>query len=199
MYWGDIIIANHGSGLAMNTFARPGSVVIDILPYKFRNPDLKSISYNAGLRYLEFVNMNDSITGNLVAPKGMWKIDSKCDTMNVMEVKKANWWDCFHWFQDHHHIWNTTNFLIYLEEALHRWNRPFEHDICEIPGPVPEHPYWISETEGNWMVCEAPGAVYCNKHPDCALSPDGTRTMVTKEGQFQSVDSLITQRDYNKL
>ena len=30
MYWADIIIASHGSGLAMTAFARQGSVVIGI-------------------------------------------------------------------------------------------------------------------------------------------------------------------------
>jgi hypothetical protein len=31
VYWADIIVSNHGSGLAMNAFARKGSVVMGIL------------------------------------------------------------------------------------------------------------------------------------------------------------------------
>ena len=44
---------------------RKGSVLIDMIPWKFRNPDLKLVSYYATVRYLEFVNMNDSRTGSL--------------------------------------------------------------------------------------------------------------------------------------
>ena len=63
VYWGDILIANHGSALVMTAFARKGSVMIDLIPGKLRNPDLKLIAYYSGVRYLEFVNMNDTYTG----------------------------------------------------------------------------------------------------------------------------------------
>jgi len=84
--------------------------------------------------------------------------------------------------------------LIYIKEAERRWNRIQEYHLCEIPGPIKENPYWTTETEGNWMVCEAPDAIYCNKDPNCAISPDGSNSLLTKIYQ-----EYVSQKNYNEL
>ena len=118
------------------------------MPKKLRNPDLKLLAYYAGVRYIEFVNMNDSRTGELVDHK-YWTIEEKCfvsfsenswliiiQTQTVLETKKANWWNCFHWFQDLHQIWYPHNFVEYIKEAQRKWNHPNEFSLCELPGPL---------------------------------------------------------------
>ncbi len=43
--------------------------MIDLIPKKLRNPDLKLIAYYSSVRYLEFMNMNDSRTGEVLKPQ----------------------------------------------------------------------------------------------------------------------------------
>jgi hypothetical protein len=56
--------------------------------------------------------------------------------------------------------------------------------------------YWTRLSEGNWMACEPPDAINCNKDPDCAVSPDGLQTLRTQKKPFEP---NIVLRDYNKL
>jgi hypothetical protein len=98
IYWGDIILAPHGSGIALATFARfakiannvdffrKGSVLVDIVPKKFRNPDLKLIMYYSSVRYLEFTNMNDSRTGQIIHPDPKYRPRQPCEVFFFISV-----------------------------------------------------------------------------------------------------------------
>lgn len=56
---------------------RKGSVFIDLIPRKLRNPDLKTVAYYSSVRYLEFMNMNDTRTGEIIHHK-MFETNAEC-------------------------------------------------------------------------------------------------------------------------
>ncbi len=114
----------------------------------------------------------------------MWIMEETCYNISSLLYLKIDSWPCFAWYQDLDHIWNESNFIVYLKEAERRWNRITEFDVCEVIGSPQEDPFLGDSTEGNWMVREPPGAIHCNKNRECALSSNGQYSIVDNESIF---------------
>jgi len=173
MYAADVIVSVDGSHNQLLSYARPGSVLILVLPYNFRVPDWKLLAYYVGLRTLEIITLDPKYSLDVSGRTGEKYIRSMLDGYKF-EHRVA--------LKGRNTLVPSTTFNKFLKRAMEIWNKQDSPDACEIPStwPVPigadrELPkgkhfglYSAYGYENNYHVCEPPAPdCLCCESKDC--------------------------------
>jgi hypothetical protein len=168
MYSADIIVSVDGSHNHLLSYARPGSVLILVIPFNFRVPDWKLLGHIVGLRVLELMTLNASYS----IPHPGQSIPQRTRSLEK-KLLDCYTYECRVNLRHDDTYVPVENFDKFLKWAVQIWNNATA-EPCELPlpWPVPVKKgakylrFWQQYGYAcNYQVCEPPA-------PDCLCCQD---------------------------